>query len=520
MGDNRRMSSRMANRVAAGTVVGIILLAVVGAVMGPQWDPAPLTDALRVQSTSTRIGGALERQTYEVVTTVVSVELDGAVVQAQISEPVGAPSGRPGIVFVHGAGTGRFTQAFEEQAYALAASGVVAMVPDKRLDTYSNRHRDYVAMAGDYAASVALLRGWEDVDPERVGLYGESEGAWIAPVMAAQDPDIAFVALVSAPVVPPRQQAAFATDSYLRNTGVPSGVFRAIPRAVGISFPGGGFEYADFDVAPFQREMRQPVLVVYGTGDASMPLVQGAEQIIRDIAIAGSAQYTVRYYAGASHGIRVDGQVVPDFLRDLTDWVGGLPGTAAASPRIAGEQPVQAYWASPVPTPRWLGDGDVILATVVGGAALVALGPLVHLGVLLVRFVRRRLPGGHDDPDDDEPDDDGLAPGLRVRGHVLGLLAVATVAALVWYLVAVARLALGYERNVWVVQGGWIGVRLLGIAAVAAAVALLDRVRRVREQGGRATRGVVAAIELGGAGLGATVLLVVLAYWGVYQLGI
>ena len=94
--------------------------------------------------------------------------------------------------------------------------------------------------------------------------------------MAAQDPSIAFVVLVSSPVVPPREQAAFAVDSYLRNTGVPHGVFRAIPRAVGMSLPGGGFEYADFDVTPYQRQMRQPVFVVYGTGDASMPVIQGA----------------------------------------------------------------------------------------------------------------------------------------------------------------------------------------------------------------------------------------------------
>lgn len=502
----------MPNRVATGTVVGIILLAVLGAVMGPQWDPVPLTDPLEVQSSSTAIGGAPEPARYEVRTTVVSVQLDGAVVQAQISEPVGAPGGRPGVVFVHGAGTGKFSTAFEEQAYALAESGVVAMVPDKRLDTYTARHRDYVAMAADYARSVEVLRGWADVDPGRVGLYGESEGAWIAPVMAAQDPSLAFVALVSAPVVPPRQQAAFATDSYLRNTGVPSGVFRAIPRAVGMSLPGGGFEYADFDVAPYQRQMRQPVLVVYGTGDASMPLVQGAEQIIRDTAIAGSADYTVRYYEGASHGIRVDGVVVEEFLRDLTDWVRGLPETSGASPRIAGVQPVQAYWAAPVPTPRWLGDGDVVLATVAGGVALLAVGPFTHLGTVLTRTVRRRR---------DLPErPDGLGAGVRGRADALRLLVVATVAALVWYLVAVARLALGYERNAWVVQGGWIGVRLLGIAAVVAGVALLDRARRLREHGDRVTTGRVAVVELWTSVVGAAVILVVLAYWGVYQLGI
>ncbi|HEY5554589.1 MAG TPA: acyl-CoA thioester hydrolase/BAAT C-terminal domain-containing protein, partial [Cellulomonas sp.] len=354
----------MPNRIATSSVVGVIVLAVVGAFMGPQWDPVPLNDPLVVASSSTAITNAPPTQTYDVRESIVTVKLDGATIEAKISEPVGATGPLPAAVFVHGAGTGEYSRAFKTQAYALAASGVVTMVPDKRLDTYSARHRDYVQMAVDYAASVQTLRQWPGVDPTKVGLYAESEGAWIAPVMAADDPGIAFVVFASAPVVPPRQQAAFAMDSYLRNTGVPNSVFRAIPRAVGMSLPGGGFEYADFDVAPYQRRMHQPVFVAYGAHDASMPMIQGAEQIIRDLAIGGNGQYQVRYYAGADHGLKVDGAVSPDFLRDLSGWIRGLPATARSAPQIAGATPHQTYWAAPSPMPRWLGDGEAVLAVV------------------------------------------------------------------------------------------------------------------------------------------------------------
>src|SRR3954452_22153918 len=99
---------RAAYRITASTVLGVVVLAVLGAVMGPQWDPVPLTDPLEVQSADTAIGGAPDAGRYDVRTSVVTVQLDGAEVEAQISEPVGAPPGRPGVVFVHGAGTGRF----------------------------------------------------------------------------------------------------------------------------------------------------------------------------------------------------------------------------------------------------------------------------------------------------------------------------------------------------------------------------------------------------------------------------
>jgi len=269
-------------------------------------------------------------------------------------------------------------------------------------------------------------------------------------------------------------------------------------------------------VAPYQRQMQQPVLVVYGTGDSSMPTIQGAEQVISDTAIAGNGDVTVRYYAGANHGIRVDGVVDADFLRDLSGWVLGLPATAASSPRIAGDQPEQAYLAAPVPEPRWLGDGDLALALAIAAVALIVLGPLA---VAVSRGVeagvgRVRGPGT------------ASVPGPRFgRGILPGLIAVGvgsilTVVALVWYIVAIARLALNYERNGWVVQGGWVLVRLLGIAVVLAGVLLARRYRRVRASGQPVAPGVVRTVVLWSGMAGSAILLIGLAYWGVYQLGI
>ncbi|MDM7831545.1 acyl-CoA thioester hydrolase/BAAT C-terminal domain-containing protein [Cellulomonas sp. MW9] len=481
--------------------------------MGPQWDPVPLADPILAESPSTAIGGAPTLGSYPVRIERVTVQLDGTTVGAKIRIPVGAPEPMPGVVFVHGAGTGSSETAFSEQTAAMAAAGIVTMVPDKRLDTYSARHRDYVAMAADYERSVALLRVHEGVDPARVGVYGESEGAWIAPVMAASDPRLAFVVLASAPVVPPREQAAFAADNYLRNTNVPHGVFRAIPRAVGMALPGGGFEYADFDVTPFQRKMTQPVLMVYGTGDSSMPIVQGAEQVLRDTAIAGNGDVTVRYYAGANHGLKIDGVMAASFLTDLSGWVLGLPATAAAPPRIAGDQPTQEFVAAPVPEPSWLRDGDVVIATVLVGAGLIVLPLVLVPGARAVEVVRRRRGRAtavvHRFP-----------RGIPLRMVVCALGAVLTVAGLVWYLVAIAKLALDYEQNDVVVKGGWVGVRLLGIAAVAALVVLLQREREALALVGRQAEGVLRAISFWAVVVGCSVVLVVLAYWGVFQLGI
>lgn len=493
----------MRYRIALTTVVAVVGLGVLGDVSGPSWDPVPMTETIEVERADTTIGRATGTDpvgTYDVVTSVVTVPLLGGEIEARVSQPLGADGMRPGVVFVHGAGTGRFEEAFVAQAEALASAGVVAMVPNKRLDTYTTRDRSYSAMAADYLKSVALLRELPGVDPDRVGVYGESEGAWVVPIMAADNPSVAFTVFVAAPVVPPRQQAAFAVDSYLRNTGVPEAVLRAIPRFVGMEFPGGGFDYADFQGQSFQQRMRQPTLVVYGTGDAAMPTVQGSLQLVDDLEAAGNDDWTIRFYEGADHGIKVDRRLVPEFARDLAAWIQGLPDSADAAPRVAGAEPYQQFVAAPVARPRWYAEGDLLVAALATSALALAVGPLVHA----VRGLR-----GHRGP---------VLPG-GVRGPLLAfaLGTLVTFAGLVAYLLVVASMAQNYVTNAVVVQGGWLALRLLGIATVVAGAVLLFRVVDGRRAGGaRATRSPAGRWVLAAVVSGSLLLLVQLAYWGVF----
>jgi len=57
------------------------------------------------------------------------------------------------------------------------------------------------AFATDVAAGVAFLRARRDIDPARIGLLGHSEGGQVAPLVAAEDPRIAFLVLMAAPGV-------------------------------------------------------------------------------------------------------------------------------------------------------------------------------------------------------------------------------------------------------------------------------------------------------------------------------
>lgn len=53
--------------------------------------------------------------------------------------------------------------------------------------------------AGDVLAGVEYLKSREDIDPEKIGLIGHSEGGLIAPMVAVNSPDVAFIVLMAGP---------------------------------------------------------------------------------------------------------------------------------------------------------------------------------------------------------------------------------------------------------------------------------------------------------------------------------
>lgn len=495
----------MKARFVLAVLSTIILLGLIGSLAGPHWDPEPLAETITVTDPDVSIvtgSPTAPVGTYETTFTDLEIELDGATVTARLTAPIGAPEGQPGMLFMHGAGTAGHTN-FTDQAQALASAGVYVLVPAKRMDTYTTTSRDYEAMASDYLVSWDVLASTPGVDPQQVGIYGESEGAWIAPIAAVLEPDVAFLVLVSAPVVPPREQGAFAMDSYLRNTHVPWPLFRAIPRATGASIPGGGFEYIDFDVSPWQQRLTQPVLMVYGTGDSSMPLIQGPLQVIHDMAVGGNDAYTLRYFDGANHGIRIDGELAPGFTDVLAAWTLGLPGSAAAEPRIAGAQPEQLYQAQSLPSPRWYADGDMLVWTIVASALLLVIGPLLWVLTALPRRRRaRRLP----------------APVAR-HTAATGLAAVAVLVLFVAYCAQVADLALNYRTDDLVVLGGWVVVQAAGVLAAAVLVRsvwVAQPFHPERWSSGDERAGLAGRVLWWATHAGAVGLLLIAAYWGVY----
>ena len=132
-----------------------------------------------------------------------------------------SPGPHPAMVFVH-AGGDQTRRSVGPAPYFFAVHGVEVLIYDKRGVAGSGgdwRDSTFNDLAGDALAAVELLKSRADIDKHHIGLWGISQGPWVAWLAAAQSHDIAFVIAVSGPAVTPAKQALFTARNTLKDEG-------------------------------------------------------------------------------------------------------------------------------------------------------------------------------------------------------------------------------------------------------------------------------------------------------------
>jgi acetyl esterase/lipase len=174
-------------RVVLGACLVVLGLAALGNALSPSWEPRRLPanfayGSLPPMPEPTSTAGSANRG---IRSEDVRIPVGEEVLGGTIMSPVEA--GRhPAVVLVHGAGPGRRSDLIE-LAERFARAGIVALAYDKRSVGYSAvTSRDFALLAEDALTAVRLLRQRKDVDPERVGLWGISEGGWVVPMAASR----------------------------------------------------------------------------------------------------------------------------------------------------------------------------------------------------------------------------------------------------------------------------------------------------------------------------------------------
>ena len=269
----------------------------------------------------------------------------GVTLHGTILDPAHAQGGRPGVVLVSGSGTGLRTET-QPDAIAFAQQGLSALIYDKRSVGYSAFQRNYSQLADDALAAVQTLRAHAGVDPKKVGIWGISEGGWVAPLAAERSADVAFVIVVGANAISPLQQQTWSVANALHREGISGSLLNhAEPTMFRLVANVGIYPEAYYDAAAVLRHVRQPLLGVWGSDDQSTPPGQNPPLFAQALQQGGNTHYTFRFFSGASHDIyqSPDGgvtslpELAPGYAELVGSWVqavtsGQLPQADAPVP--------------------------------------------------------------------------------------------------------------------------------------------------------------------------------------------
>lgn len=144
------------------------------------------------------------------------------VIAGTLTLPPG-PGPFPVVAILHGGGdSSRESPPYAFWGDYLPRHGIAALLYDKRGNGSSTGDWHTVgfdARARDVTNGLALLRERPEIDGERIGLLGVSQGSWVAGLAAALDPGIRFVVHVSGPAVTVLEADTYATESGLRREG-------------------------------------------------------------------------------------------------------------------------------------------------------------------------------------------------------------------------------------------------------------------------------------------------------------
>ena len=237
--------------------------------------------------------------------------------------------------------------------------------------------------AEDVIAEIEFLKRRRDIDPNKIGLIGHSEGGMIAPMAASQSKDVAFIVMLAGPGLPgedilkmqrrlieeadsiPSGKISQDVDrmgkicsivksgadsvaiagqirSYLMSTVsewgadlVRSGVDseKAIDSQIN-QFDGPWFRYfTRYDPRPALEKVRCPVLAMDGTLDLQVPPKEDLAAIDKALQTSGNMDVTIKLMPGLNHlfqdakigspreYVQIEETFSPAALKVLGDWI-------------------------------------------------------------------------------------------------------------------------------------------------------------------------------------------------------
>ena len=232
--------------------------------------------------------------------------------------------------------------------------------------------------AGDALAGVNFLRTRDEIDKQKIGLIGHSEGGIIAPKVATESDDVAWVVLLAGPGVPGSEIIVRQVELISRAAGmgekqiatavgqqtkllqlieadVQQGAIRGMVRELLRSQSGAALsqqeleqqvstqttsltspwfrQFISYDPRPALKELAVPVLALWGEKDLQVDPRQNLPEIRKALEQAGNEDFTVEELKGLNHLFQtattgsiseyytIEETMSPAVLEMITSWI-------------------------------------------------------------------------------------------------------------------------------------------------------------------------------------------------------
>jgi len=219
----------------------------------------------------------------------------------------------------------------------------------------------------DVAAAVNYLRSRKEIDKKKIGLAGHSEGGMIAPMLAAEDKDIAFIVLLAGPGVKGDELLLMQTKALLNGEGADhekAAEFNRQVYKIAVMEPIDTAQaqlkryirmaanddpalagQVDVMVSPWMRyflkydpavafsKVKCPVLAINGDKDLQVPAKENLHAIEAALKSGGNDRCTARTIAGVNHLFQsctkgtpdeyaaIEETISPAVLKMIEEWV-------------------------------------------------------------------------------------------------------------------------------------------------------------------------------------------------------
>jgi pimeloyl-ACP methyl ester carboxylesterase len=262
----------------------------------------------------------------------------------------------PAIIFLHGSGPESRWGSARFRADGFARRGIAALIYDKRGAGASSgdwKVASFEDLADDAIAGLHFLQTRKEINPRQIGIYGHSQGGFLAPLVATRSNALAFVISAASYAGPAYEQDIYRVRNSLRKHGYSDEEVKEAMEMytifIDVARSGQGWEQyeaaiqksrnkrwfafleipprddwlwqhyrpiGNFNSLPYWEKVRVPILLIYGERDELVPPLESLTKIEQALKKAGNEQYTAVLIPKAAHNLAI----FPDPVEPFSWW--------------------------------------------------------------------------------------------------------------------------------------------------------------------------------------------------------